>query len=132
MRYLFGNGPARMAPYLLVAPGLFLYLLVAMGPSLATVVTSWLGAPVKTLTTIEEASRKRKGETIDPETHKQIYAAIHAGYTEQQSITHAAARGWVDRMIEPARTREELIAALDAANAGWDYSKPFKTGVLQT
>lgn len=84
------------------------------------------------LTTIEEASRKRKGETIDPETHKQIYAAIHAGYTEQQSITHAAARGWVDRMIEPARTREELIAALDAANAGWDYSKPFKTGVLQT
>ena len=84
------------------------------------------------LTTIEEASRKRKGERIDPETHKQIYAAIHAGYTQQQSVTHAAARGWLDRMIEPARTREELIAALDAANAGWDYSKAFQTGVLQT
>ncbi len=84
------------------------------------------------LTTIEEASRKRKGETIDPETHKQISAAIHAGYTEQQSVTHAAARGWLDRMIEPTRTREELIAALDAANAGWDYSRPFHTGILQT
>ncbi len=84
------------------------------------------------LTTIEEASRKRKGETIDPETHKQIYSAIHAGYTEQADIRHGAARGWVDRIIEPHRTREELIAALDAAGQGWDYSKQFKTGVLQT
>jgi len=83
------------------------------------------------LTTIEEASRKRKGETIDPETHKQIYAAIHAGYTEQADIRHAASRGWVDRIIEPHRTREELIAALEATR-GWDYSREFKTGVLQT
>ncbi len=83
------------------------------------------------LTTIEEASRKRKGETIDPETHKQIYAAIHASYTEQADIRHGAARGWVDRIIEPHRTREELIAALEAT-AGWDYSRAFKTGVIQT
>jgi len=83
------------------------------------------------LTTIEEASRKRKGETIDPETHKQIYAAIHAGYTEQADIRHAAARGWVDRIIEPHKTREELIAALEATRE-WNYSQPFKTGVLQT
>jgi 3-methylcrotonyl-CoA carboxylase beta subunit len=83
------------------------------------------------LTTIEEASRKRKGETIDPETHTQIYAAIHAGYTEQADIRHAAARGWIDRLIEPHKTRDELIAALNAT-AAWDYAKPFKTGVLQT
>jgi acetyl-CoA carboxylase carboxyltransferase component len=83
------------------------------------------------LTTIEEASRKRKGETIDPETHKQIYSAIHAGYTEQADIRHGAARGWVDRLIEPHKTREELIGALEAAR-GWDYSKSFRTGVLQT
>ena len=84
------------------------------------------------LTTIEEASRKRKGETIDEATHKAIYGAIHAGYTEQADIRHGAARGWVDRIIEPHRTRDELIAALDAAAQGWDYSKAFKTGVLQT
>jgi acetyl-CoA carboxylase carboxyltransferase component len=83
------------------------------------------------LTTIEEASRKRKGETIDAEAHKQIYAAIHASYTEQADIRHAAARGWVDRLIEPHKTREELIAALNAA-VGWDYAKAFRTGVLQT
>jgi acetyl-CoA carboxylase carboxyltransferase component len=83
------------------------------------------------LATIEEASRKRKGESIDDETHKQILAAVHASYTEQADIRHAAARGWVDRIIEPHKTRDELIAALEAC-AGWDYSKPFKTGVLQT
>jgi acetyl-CoA carboxylase carboxyltransferase component len=84
------------------------------------------------LTTIEEASRKRKGEQIDEAAHKAIYGAIHAAYTEQADIRHAAARGWVDAIIEPAKTRDELIAALDAANQGWDYSAQFKTGVLQT
>ncbi len=84
------------------------------------------------LATIEEASRKRKGETIDESLRKEISAAIHASYTEQADIRHAAARGWVDRLIEPHKTREELIAALDAAQQGWDYSVPFKTGVLQT
>lgn len=85
-----------------------------------------------TLTTIEEASRKRKGEAIDEETHKAIYSAIHASYTEQADIRHGAARGWLDRIIEPHRTREELIAALEAAEQGWDYSREFRTGVLQT
>ena len=57
--------------------------------------------------------------------------AIHAGYTQQADIRHAAARGWIDRIIQPHNTRQELIAALNATQ-GWDYSKPFKTGVLQT
>jgi 3-methylcrotonyl-CoA carboxylase beta subunit len=85
-----------------------------------------------TLATIEEAARKRRGETIDDQTREQILAAIHAGYTEQADIRHGAARGWLDRIIEPHKTRDELIAALDAANQGWDYSQEFKTGVLQT
>ncbi|MCW5754368.1 MAG: acyl-CoA carboxylase subunit beta [Phycisphaeraceae bacterium] len=85
-----------------------------------------------TLATIEEAARKRRGETIDEETHKQILAAIHASYTEQADIRHAAARGWLDRIIEPHQTRDELIAALDTANQGWNYDRDFKTGILQT
>ena len=84
-----------------------------------------------TLATIEEKSRERKGEQIDAETHKQILAAVHASYTEQADIRHAAARGWIDRIIEPHKTRDELIAAL-SYTGGWDYSRPFKTGVLQT
>jgi acetyl-CoA carboxylase carboxyltransferase component len=84
-----------------------------------------------TLAMIEEKSRERRGEQIDDETHKTILAAVHASYTEQADIRHGAARGWLDRIIEPHRTREELIAALEMT-AGWDYSKQFKTGVLQT
>ncbi|MBY0311158.1 MAG: acyl-CoA carboxylase subunit beta [Phycisphaerales bacterium] len=83
------------------------------------------------LAMIEEKARERKGEQIDEQTHKQILAAVHASYSEQQDIRHAAARGWVDRLIEPHRTREELIRALEMT-VGWDYSKAFKTGVLQT
>ena len=85
-----------------------------------------------TLAMIEEKSRERKGEKIDKETHEQILGAVRASYNEQQDIRYGAARGWVDRLIEPHRTRDELIAALDAAAQGWDYSREFRTGVLQT
>jgi acetyl-CoA carboxylase carboxyltransferase component len=84
-----------------------------------------------TLAMIEERSRQRKGEQIDEETRLQILDAVRASYDEQQDIRHGAARGWVDRIIEPHKTREELIASLDAARA-WDYARPFSTGVLQT
>jgi acetyl-CoA carboxylase carboxyltransferase component len=84
-----------------------------------------------TLAMIEERSRERKGEKIDEATHKAILDAVRASYNEQQDIRHGAARGWLDRIIEPHRTREELVQALEAAG-NWDYSRPFKTGVLQT
>ncbi len=84
-----------------------------------------------TLAMIEERSRIRKGETIDSETHEQILSAVRASYTEQQDIRHAASRGWVDRIIQPHATRDELIAAL-SATSNWDYSREFRTGVLQT
>ncbi len=83
------------------------------------------------LAMIEERSRQRKGENIDEAAHKAILEAISASYTEQQDIRHGAARGWLDRIIKPERTREELIAALQATS-NWDYNKPFSTGVLQT
>ncbi len=83
------------------------------------------------LASIEERSRERKGEKIDEATHKTILDAVHASYTEQADIRHGAARGWVDRLIEPHKTRDELVRALEAT-AGWDYSKPLRTGVLQT
>ncbi|MFG0256575.1 MAG: acyl-CoA carboxylase subunit beta [Phycisphaerales bacterium JB043] len=83
------------------------------------------------LAMIEEASRKRKGEEIDPETHEQILNAVRASYTEQQDIRHAAARGWVDKIIEPHLTRTELARAL-AMTQHWPDAESFRTGVLQT
>ena len=84
-----------------------------------------------TLAMIEERSRARKGEEIDEQTHKQILEAVRASYSEQQDIRHGAARGWIDRIIRPERTRAELIAALRAVT-NWDLSRELKTGVLQT
>lgn len=42
--YHFGRGRSRLAPYLLLLPGILLYLLIAMGPSLATSVFSFTDA----------------------------------------------------------------------------------------
>ncbi len=83
-----------------------------------------------TLAMIEEASRKRKGQDIDEETHRQILAAVEASYNEQQDIRHGAARGWVDRIIQPHETRRELAAALAMAR-DWPRDRGFGTGVLQ-
>lgn len=52
MGYHFGRGRAKMTPYLLLIPGVFIYLLIALGPSIATSVYSFTdatgikGAPV--------------------------------------------------------------------------------------
>ena len=86
-----------------------------------------------TLLSIDLAARERKGEKVDEEMRKQLLAAITASYNEQQDIRYAASRGWVDRIIEPKDTREELILALQvAAQAPMQPSGVYRTGVLQT
>ena len=84
-----------------------------------------------TLAMIEARSRERKGEEIDEETRQAILKAVHDSYTEQADIRHAAARGWVDRIIHPHSTRQELISALRMTH-NFPMNKPFRTGVLQT
>ncbi|MBL9119399.1 MAG: acyl-CoA carboxylase subunit beta [Phycisphaerae bacterium] len=80
---------------------------------------------------IDLAARERKGEKIDEEMRKQLLAAITASYNEQQDILYGAARGWLDRIIDPERTRDELIAALRLA-AMVPCEADYRTGVLQT
>jgi raffinose/stachyose/melibiose transport system permease protein len=52
VNYHFGRGRARLAPYLLLLPGIFFYLLISLGPSIATAAYSFTdatgirGAPV--------------------------------------------------------------------------------------
>ncbi|NNK90793.1 MAG: sugar ABC transporter permease [Acidimicrobiia bacterium] len=43
-RYLFGGGLQRLMPWLLLAPGLGFYLLIGVGPSLATTIYSFTDA----------------------------------------------------------------------------------------
>ena len=80
---------------------------------------------------IDLAARERKGEKVDEEMRKQLLAAITASYNEQQDILYGAARGWLDRVIDPERTRDELVAALRIA-AMVPCDADYRTGVLQT
>ncbi len=83
-----------------------------------------------TLLQIDLAARERKGEQVDDAMRKQLLDAITASYTEQQDIRYAASRGWVDRIIEPHRTRDELTMALRVAAQA--PVGELKVGVLQT
>ena len=84
-----------------------------------------------TLLQIDLAARERRGETIDEKERATLLAAITASYSEQQDVLYGAARGWVDRMIDPLETREELVFAMRLA-AGSPMDGPLRTGVLQT
>ena len=84
-----------------------------------------------TLLQIDLAARERKGEKVDEAMRKQLLEAITASYSEQQDIRYAASRGWVDRIIEPSRTRDELLAAVRVAYQA-PVEGPYRTGVLQT
>ena len=84
-----------------------------------------------TLLQIDLAARKRRGEEIDETERAQLLAAITASYDEQESIFYGAARGWIDRMIDPKETREELTEALSIAST-FVIKGEYKTGVLQT
>lgn len=105
-------------------------LLTLAWPSSACAVMGAAQA-ANTLLQIDLASRKRKGEEIDEHERTQLLEAITASYNEQQDIRYGAARGWLDRLIEPHRTRDELIEALQVAD-GVPIDGPFRTGVLQT
>ncbi len=44
VNYHFGRGRARWTPYLLLLPGIFIYLLISLGPSIATSIYSFTDA----------------------------------------------------------------------------------------
>ena len=84
-----------------------------------------------TLLQIDLSARKRRGEEIDEEMRAELLKAISDSYHEQQDIRYGAARGWIDRIIDPGRTRSELMYALQVAEQV-GVETDFKTGVLQT
>lgn len=84
-----------------------------------------------TLLQIDLAARKRAGEEVDEQERATLLEAITDSYTEQQDIRYGAAREWVDRIIEPHRTRDELAAALQIAST-FPIEGEYRTGVLQT
>ncbi len=84
-----------------------------------------------TLVEIKVKQLERSGKTVTAEEKNQILASIQASYDEQSECRYAAARLWVDAIIDPAKTRDALILALEAADLNPEIAK-FNPGVLQT
>ena len=80
---------------------------------------------------IEVATRKKQGEDITPEREEELRQAIESRYAEQISPYYAAARLWVDAIIDPRDTRKWISEGISIAD-GAPSEGPFKTGVLQT
>ena len=84
----------------------------------------------KTLLQIQVASLKAKGEVIDPEKEKEMLKEIIDRYDSQTSAYYAAARLWVDEIIDPTETRSVISEGINAANHS-QVNKEFKMGVFQ-
>lgn len=84
-----------------------------------------------TLLEIKIKQMERSGKKLTENEKKELFETTHATYEKQADARYAAARLWVDAIIDPAETREAIIEALEAASLNPKVAE-FKTGVLQT
>jgi len=84
----------------------------------------------KTLMQIEVSSRKAKGEEFSEEEEKILFDKIKDRYDKQTTPYYAAARLWIDAIIDPRKTREIISLGIEAANNA--PVEKFNPGVLQT
>jgi acetyl-CoA carboxylase carboxyltransferase component len=88
-------------------------------------------AAASTLAEIKLKQLERQGKKVDEKQKKELVESVRATYEHQTDPRYAAARLWVDAIIDPAHTRDALIWALEAAALNPNVPE-FKTGVLQT
>jgi len=84
----------------------------------------------KTMLQIQVSGMKGRGQEVTAEEEKSILAKITDKYNEQTTPYYAAARLWVDAIIEPARTRRVISESITAADHNPEIAE-FKTGVIQ-
>ena len=84
----------------------------------------------KVLMQIQVASMKKKGAAPTEENQQALFEKIKSRYDEQTSPYYAAARLWVDAIIDPKETRKVISMGIEAANNA--PVAPFNPGVLQT
>jgi 3-methylcrotonyl-CoA carboxylase beta subunit len=84
----------------------------------------------KTLLQIQVASMKTQGKVVGEKEEKDLLEKIKSSYEKQTSPFYAAARLWVDEIIDPASTRMLISEGIAAANCNPEMSA-FRTGVFQ-
>src|SRR3984957_2732872 len=84
-----------------------------------------------TLAEVRAKQMERGGKVLSDAEKKTLYDEIKDAYEAQADPRYGAARLWIDAIIDPAKTREVLITALEACALNPDVPK-FNPGVLQT
>lgn len=91
-----------------------------MGPAQAT----------GTLLEVMVSSLKKQGQEVDAKEMEELRERVAADYERQTDVRYAAARLWVDAILDPLETREVLIQSLELATRHAS-EEPFRLGVYQ-
>ena len=74
---------------------------------------------------------KARTADLTPEAEQELLQRIRARYEAQMSPYYAAARLWIDAIIDPIETRTVLSMGIEAANQA-PIERAYNPGVLQT
>lgn len=84
----------------------------------------------KTMLQIQVAGMKAKDKEVSAAEEQALLQKIKSGYEKQTSPYYAAARLWVDEIIDPADTRQRISEGIKAANHN-PHMATLQTGVFQ-
>ncbi|MFN8280697.1 MAG: acyl-CoA carboxylase subunit beta [Saprospiraceae bacterium] len=84
----------------------------------------------KVLTQIQVSALKAKGKEPDKEEEEALFEKINQRYERQTTAHYAAARLWLDEIIDPRRTRAWISMGIEIANQS--PIQAFSVGVIQT
>jgi acetyl-CoA carboxylase carboxyltransferase component len=85
----------------------------------------------KTLLQIQVSALKAQGKELSKSEEQELLSKITQKYNAQISPYYAAARLWIDAIIDPLETRKVISLGIEMANHA-PITKPFSTGVIQT
>ncbi len=84
----------------------------------------------RTLLQIQVSALKKEGRVITPEEEERLLSEITSRYERQTTPYYAAARLWVDAVIDPVDTRQVLSEGIRAANQA-PITEKFNLGLIQ-
>lgn len=74
---------------------------------------------------------QKTGKEFSEEEKKKLLDEINEAYEERNNSFYAAARLWIDEIIDPVLTREYISASIEASNYNPDIPR-FNPGIIQT
>lgn len=84
-----------------------------------------------TLSTIRRKAAGRQGKNVDEQSAEEELEEIRRSYEQQTDIRYGAARGWIDAIIPPHKTRRLLADFLTLVKRAPLSPRTFHTGVMQ-